>query len=135
VEPIDWLRLNVPGFDALSDDERAAIRDFAMLWSLFEGTVLGTRGSAKALISLVDELDSRGAIDLAHLQPAVAHFRLRYYSNGAFTAAFDQHLHFRRGDRRGAAEAFVSGASSDVPSVMKGLLVISFRLRNNLFTA
>ncbi|QUS40611.1 hypothetical protein RPMA_18540 [Tardiphaga alba] len=133
MEPIDWLRVNVPGFEALCEDERAAIRDFSMLWSLFEGTVLGTRGSTKMLLSLVDKLDSLGAIKISPLRPAIAHFRTRYYSNGAFTAAFDQHLHFRRGDQRGIAELFVSGASSEACSVLKGLLVIIFRLRNNLF--
>lgn len=133
MEPIEWLQLTVPGFHDLSEDERAAIRDFAMLWSLLEGTVLGARGNAGALIALVDGLQERGAVNLATLDAAVAHFRGRYYANGGFTAAFDQHLQFRNNDRRPLAETFVSGATNDPAEILKGLLIIVYRLRNNLF--
>ncbi|MGD9670791.1 MAG: hypothetical protein AB7U75_17385 [Hyphomicrobiaceae bacterium] len=133
MEPVEWLQLTVPGFDDLSEAERAAIRDFAMLWSLFEGTVLGARGNTGALVAMVDRLHERGAVDLATLGAAVAHFRDRYYANGGFTPAFDQHLHFRNNDHRPLAEAFVSGATNDPAEMLKGLLIIVYRLRNNLF--
>jgi hypothetical protein len=133
VEPIDWLRLKVPVFDVLSEEERAAIRDFSMLWSLFEGTVLGADGNAQALVAVVNELGKRGVIDLVPLGPAIEHFRGRYYANGTFTPAFDQHLHFRGNDRRKVAEAFVSGATNDAAEILKGLLIVIYRLRNNLF--
>lgn len=133
MEPVEWLERTVPGFDNLSEEERAAIRDFAMLWSLFEGTVLGAQGSAQSLVDFVDTLQAHGAVDVTDLAPAIAHFRGRYYSNGAFTPAFDQHLHFRANDQRPIAEAFVSGAANDAPDMLKGLLIIVYRLRNNLF--
>ena len=133
MEPVEWLRHTVPGFDNLSEEERGAIRDFAMLCSLFEGTVLGTRGSAGALVAIVDGLRERGAVDLVALDAAIVHFRGRYYANGVFTPAFDQHLHFRNNDRRPVAEAFVSGATNDPAEMLKGLLIIVYRLRNNLF--
>jgi hypothetical protein len=133
MEPVEWLRLTVPGFDELSEEERAAIRDFAMLWSLFEGAVLDARGNAGALVAIVNRLHERDAVNLATLDAAVAHFRGRYYANGGFTFAFDQHLHFRNNDHRPLAEAFVSGATNDPPEMLQGLLIIVYRLRNNLF--
>lgn len=133
MEPVEWLRHTVPGFDDLSEDERAAIRDFSMLWSLFEGTVLGASGNADALIAMVDGLQDRGAVDVGPLAPAIAHFCGRYYANGAFTPAFDEHLHFKRRDHRPVAEAFVSGATNDPSEILKGLLIVVYRLRNNLF--
>lgn len=131
--PVDWLRQTVPGFDALSEDERAAILDFSMLWSLFEGTVLNAKGSAAAIVAMVDKLRDAGVVDLQPLADAMDHFQNRYYKNGAFTDAFDQHLHFRHNDRRPLAEAFVSGAAADDAEKLKGLLIIVYRLRNNLF--
>lgn len=133
MEPLEWLRHTVPGFDDLSVDERAAIRDFSMLWGLFEGTVLGTRGNASTIIAMVNRLRERGAVDLAPLAVAIGHFRRRYYANGEFAPAFDQHLHFRNNDHRPMAEAFVSGATNDAAEILKGLLIIIYRLRNNLF--
>jgi hypothetical protein len=133
MEPVEWLRLTVPGFDDLSEDERVAIRDFSMLWSLLEGTVLGSRGNAGTLITMVNGLRERGAVDLAPVAAAIAHFRERYYADGEFTPAFDQHLHFRNNDHRPVAEAFISGATNDPVEMLKGLLIIIYRLRNNLF--
>jgi hypothetical protein len=103
----------VPGFDDLSEDARAAIRDFSTLWSLFEGAVLGAQGSAGALIVILDGLRERGVVDLAPLASAIEHSRGRYFANGTFTPAFDQHLHFRNTDHT-VTEAFVSRATNDV---------------------
>ena len=121
MEPVEWLRSTVPGFDDLSEDERRAIGNFSIIWSLFEGSVLNGRGSVRALTSVVDELRQRNTIDLAPLNSAIDHFRGRYFANDTFTTAFDQHLHFRPQDQRPVAEAFVSGQANDEAAILKGL--------------
>jgi hypothetical protein len=39
MDPARWLAKWAPGFDLLSHKERKAIRDFALLWSFYEGIV------------------------------------------------------------------------------------------------
>jgi hypothetical protein len=36
---MQWLLAKAPGFNDLSKEERSAIADFALLWSLFEARV------------------------------------------------------------------------------------------------
>jgi hypothetical protein len=51
MNPLAWLEKTQPGFDQLSTEERDAIRDFSLLWSLYEGTVLAKSGSARAIVA------------------------------------------------------------------------------------
>jgi hypothetical protein len=45
MDPAVWLE-KTAGFNLLSEPERAAIRDFALLWTVYEGTVLNASGNA-----------------------------------------------------------------------------------------
>jgi hypothetical protein len=62
----------------------------------------------------------------------MTHCRGRYYDRVDFTPEFHA-LHFRKRDQRGVAEAFVSNSATDQANIIAGLLIIIFRLRNNLF--
>jgi len=132
MEPVEWLQRTVPGFNDLTDEERAAIRDFSLLWSLFEGTVLGARANAGRIVAMVNGLRDAGGLDLGPFGGAIDHFRGRYYDGRNFTPSFE-HLHFRDGDNRPLVEAFVSGRENDASRILSGLLIIAYRLRNNLF--
>lgn len=44
-----WLNLNAPGYEELGQDEKGAIQDFSLLWSLFEAQVLNTSASADSI--------------------------------------------------------------------------------------
>jgi hypothetical protein len=57
--PSAWLEKTVLGYQLLSDQEREAIKDFALLWSLYEGRILHTSGDAKEIIRAVNSLKDR----------------------------------------------------------------------------
>ena len=132
MQAIRWLRQMVPDFDQLSDAELTAIRDFPLLWSLFEGTVLGTSANANSILGAVNALRDHGRLNLAPFRSAIEHFRQRYYDGQNFTLAF-KHLNLRSGDNRHLVEALVSGGAIDEAETLAGLLIIIYRLRNNLF--
>ncbi len=132
MQVLRWLRHMMPGFDQLSDAERSAIRDFSLLWSLFEGTVLATSANANSIVGAVNALRDQGRLTLAPFRRAIEHFRQRYYDGQNFTPAFE-HLNLRGGDNRPLVEAFVSGGAIDEAETLAGLLIITYRLRNNLF--
>jgi hypothetical protein len=131
MNPFAWLEKTVPGFRLLSGQERDAIRDFAFLWSLYEGTILDTAGNAKAIIDSVTLLKNSGKLSLEPLRPAIKHFLVRYYDETDFTYAFHE-LHLRRNDHRELVEKVIRGQSSDDAEVLSAALIIVFRLRNNL---
>ena len=51
---MQWLLANAPGFNNLSEDERNAIVNFSLLWSLFEARILNNSGSSNRICNVVD---------------------------------------------------------------------------------
>jgi hypothetical protein len=45
---MEWLK-GSQGLQDLADDELNAIRDFGLLWGLFEGVAMATRGSQQEI--------------------------------------------------------------------------------------
>lgn len=127
---IEWLHKKAPGFADLSGDERNAIMQFSLLWSLFEANALKTNGSAKAIIALTKHWAKQGGLDKDSFAVALAYFQDRYVENGAFTYHFG-HLHFRNGDRQELVERILKGGSDDPADIAAAVLIIVYRYRNN----
>src|SRR5262245_18893856 len=104
----DWLERMAPGFDLLSSPEREAMKDFSLLWTLYEGKVLQTSASATAIIRAVDSLKSRGRLILDPYRPAIEHFTARYFDGSNLTNAF-RGLHLRQNDCRELVEGVLRG--------------------------
>jgi hypothetical protein len=127
-----WLQANAPGFNHLAEDERAAITDFALLWSLFESRVLNTQGNVTAICDSINAWRIAGTLDADAFDADLAYFRQRYYADGAFTYHFGD-LHFKNPDREALVRAVIDGSDNDPSSRMAAALIIVFRYRNNLF--
>lgn len=128
----EWLTIYAPGFADLSREEREGIAHFAFLWSLFEGRVLQTEGSPARLVELAKTMMEQGNIDLTLFAAPLEHFRNRYWQDGRTTRLFDG-LNFRGRDRRPLVESILSGQAHGPDEVVCALLLIVYRLRNNLF--
>jgi hypothetical protein len=132
VNPLAWLEKTVPGFALLSGQEREAIMDFSLLWSLYEGTILNAVGNANAIIRAVTSLKNSGRLSLESSRPAINHFLERYYDGTDFTHAFHE-LHLRGNDHSALVEKVVRHHASDDAEILSAVLIIVFRLRNNFF--
>ena len=127
---IKWLQNHAPGFADLSGEEREAIMQFSLLWSLFESGALKTNGNAKAIVDLTTHWSNQGGLTTYSFAQALAYFQNRYVQNGAFTYHFD-HLHFRRGDRQELVERALKGDTDAPADIAAAVLIIVFRYRNN----
>jgi len=58
----EWLNLNAPGFEELSNEEKNAIMHFSLLWSLFEAQVLNTSASANSICSKINSWSDAGVL-------------------------------------------------------------------------
>lgn len=129
---IDWLCAKAPGFSDLSENERAAIMHFSLLWSFFEAKALHTHASAISILALVHEWASNGRLNIAPFATSLAYFRDRYFNQGAFTEHF-RGLNLRRNDSPDLVGAVLKGESTNDADTVSALLIVVFRLRNNLF--
>jgi hypothetical protein len=132
MNPIQWLEQNAPGFDALSEQERAAIAHFALLWSFFEARALSTRGSSRAILALTHEWSAQGRLATEPFADSLIYFQLRYYANGVETPHLAS-LNLRQNDCRDLVHAVLKGENANPADCIAALLIVVYRLRNNLF--
>jgi len=132
MDPTDFLRALVPGFADLSDEERSAIANFTLLWSAMEGRMIQSNANPASLAEVVKTLSAQGRLQPARFDKSLAYFRGRYFQGAAFDDRFEQLL-FRKNDQRPLVEAVLSGKDADTEHVVLALLMIAYRLRNNLF--
>jgi hypothetical protein len=131
-DPIEWLCAKARGFQALSQEERDAIMHFALLWSLFEGTALDTYACATSILEVSRRYETEGRLKEEKFRGCLIYFRNRYLQNNEFTEHFAG-LRFRNNDNRKLVENVLKGENNNVGDTLAALLIIVYRLRNNLF--
>ena len=129
--PIEWLNLYAPGFALLSDDERRAIMEFSLLWSFFEARALDTAASSARIGALVKSWNEDESLSLVPFAESLAHYKQRYFRNGAPTEHYAGLL-LRPTDNPALVEAVLNGANEDPTDCVTVLLIVVYRLRNNL---
>lgn len=132
MEPLEWLNRHVPGFADLQAEERDAIANFSLLWSLFEARCLDENVSSSAIQELVTHWAANDRFDPAIFREALAYFRERHFDNGEPTYHFD-YLHLRRADKPDLVRAVLRGDDNDCMNCVTVVLIVVYRLRNNLF--
>ena len=128
--PMEWL-IATQGLQGLDEQEFDAIRDFTLLWGLFEVRAMGTRGSQNEVVAAVGRMALQDPLPEA-FTTALAFWRYRYWENGGPNASFDA-LHFAVNQHRTDALAVLSSSNNNPAAVTTALLQIAMRLRNNLF--
>lgn len=127
-----WLAGKAPEFSQLQPDEKSAIYDFSLLWSIFEGSKLSCNCNVRKLRQFVSQVKQRGCLGNFNIDEYVQYLQSRYYVDGSFTHHYEQ-LHV---DRSGNPSEVLDMLCNDRCSKEKqliGCLVVIFRLRNNLF--
>lgn len=128
--PMEWL-VATQGLGGLHPEEIEAIRDFTLLWGLFEGKAMGMEGSQPKVVAAVDRMALPNPL-VPEMAEALVFWRHRYWQEGAPTPAFGA-LHFRPNAYRRLVIEVLSEARDGRAEVLKALLLIILRLRNNLF--
>jgi hypothetical protein len=129
---MQWLLGRAPGFADLAEEERNAIVDFSLLWSLFEARILNNAGSANTIRAAVDRWHQEGSLQAEAYNTQLAYFRQRYFANGAFTYRFD-HLHLRRSDQTPLVRSVIDSTNNDPRCRVAAVFIVILRYRNNLF--
>ncbi|HRF08962.1 MAG TPA: hypothetical protein PL193_10005 [Xanthobacteraceae bacterium] len=128
----DWLAVKFPSFRRLRNEEIEAISDFTLLWSLYEQAILNLDGNPTSIYNAAIEIMDNEDLLPAEFERAIEYFQDRYIANGTFNAHFES-LNFRTRDRRQLVEAVLIGEAESAGRRLAALLLIVYRLRNNLF--
>lgn len=127
-----WLEARAPGFQDLPDGDRRAIFDFAFLWSLFEAEIMEANARVDRITEKVKSWAAADMLGGDLYEAELAYFRDRYFANGEITYHYP-FLDLRKADHPDLVEAVIRGANNNPRDRMLALLMIVWRLRNNLF--
>ena len=128
----NWLMQNAPELFQLKQEELSAITHFLFLWSLYEAEILNCHSSAKAIEKATKQLAKEGLLTNDIFEPQINYFRNRYYVRGEFTCYFKD-LNLRRNNSPELVKEVLRGVNSNLNDVVSALLIIVYRIRNNLF--
>jgi hypothetical protein len=129
-----WITENMLGGTELRPEATSAVASFTMMWNLFEGVVCGNHANVNEFERLAARLADAPVDegDLGSLEDCLAFWSFRYRNPEGFSSRFDG-LHFRPNDRREIVEDVLLGNRGDLKDKLLSLMVIVYRLRNNLF--
>lgn len=128
----EWLRARVPGYQKLRGAERDAVTGFLHFWALFEGRLVDERAGPGKICDLAARWREDGLAHSAPVQAALAYWRRRFFAGGVPNERFENLL-FRPNDRGELVEAIMAEERDDAESTLAAVLLIIYRLRNNLF--
>ncbi|SCW71995.1 hypothetical protein [Mucilaginibacter sp. NFR10] len=123
---INWInqKLNIN----LDPNGLESIKDFSLIWNIFERIVCGMRFTINtAEVSL-----NQNQFQQAEFQACYDYFRNRYTGDAVALNRFD-HLNFRPNDRRAYVRQVLEDPASSIADIVLALTIIVYRLRNNLF--
>lgn len=130
----DWLQANAPFFFELSQQERDAAQNFALLWTLFEAGVAAKRANKSSIERAVGHWCANDSITEQTFAAEIAYFRRRYFRDGEFTEEHDG-LNLDEGSENVRVAINDALRAPDAPlsqSVVLAFLIV-LRYRNNYF--
>jgi hypothetical protein len=128
MSPELWLDANYSEWARLSLAEKTAIRDFPVLWAIFELAATEAEANPDTIRQAVYELAAVPAS--SDLEGCLSYFRNRYYHGGHPT---QHHSYLRMKPKHWATyvQPVLADEESDPRRVLLALLLIVHRLRNN----
>lgn len=128
----EYLEKKGLGYEHLSEDERKAISNFSLMWSLFEAQLFEENASSRKIIAKCKEWEEAPGIDQKLINDHLAYFQVRYIENGKQNYRYE-HLHLRDNDMPDLILGVLKGEVDDISSKMACCLIIILRFRNNYF--
>jgi hypothetical protein len=132
-DEVEWIMgfINNPG--DLTANEINRVKNFVFLWNLYETFACNRSADIPAISLAVDNLLAQGnRFDIEALTDVLNYFKDRYVNIGHLTPRF-YHLGFTNPNHSGIVEHVLLGQNNSESDVLKALLYIVYRYRNNLF--
>ncbi|WP_156480651.1 hypothetical protein [Thauera humireducens] len=129
-----WITENMCGGTRLRPETSTAVANFTLMWNLFEDVVCGNHANVRTFEMLAARLAEAPIAEdnLAVLCDCLAFWTFRYREPEGFSARFAD-LRFRANDQREVVEGVLLGTHGGLNEKLLSLMVIVYRLRNNLF--
>ena len=129
---LDWLNSYYNNSTNFSDEKINAVRDFSLLWNLFESK-LGKRHINIQILSNIAYSIYRSCNQQDFYTPYLQYFQRRYLNEGNNVNQLFLQLVFRPNDRKELVESVLKQTERNPVKIIEAILIIIYRLRNNMF--
>lgn len=116
--------------DEVDTENKNAIMYFALLWSLFESKFCNESANASSICNKCKEVEM--SLDDINFNIFIRYFKDRYITEERLNGKFND-LNFRRNDKKDLVERVLKSETNSNVDIACALLIIVYRLRNNLF--
>lgn len=125
---IDWLKKQNPDFGNLTLTELNTVMHFTLVWSYFEATKLATCASSKSIQAWAKKAD----FNFSKFESSFNYFRNRYFENTESDLNF-KGLNFKNNIDKDFVKKNIQNNKQNSTDNVAALLIVVYRLRNNLF--
>jgi hypothetical protein len=129
---IEWINSYLQHNGLIDREQVQCITSFSLLWNLFEGHYCNQRASIRAFEAIVMRIAEKGILSLNDFNQHIIYFKSRYVTGEQLNSLFHG-LCFRPNDRKELVESILLGKNNDTKDIILSLIIIVYRLRNNLF--
>ena len=134
-----WLNQHQIGYADFDEDDRSAIREFSLIWSVFEFQALLGDARVEAVIAYVDELariaeSDDHALLVAPFIPHLTYFRSQFVDEErSSTNEVFEKIKFEQKEHKDLVSRALITLRDETPELVKALLIIVHSLRDTLF--
>lgn len=127
-----WARASLREAPQLQAATLDVVAGFTFLWNFFEGVACNGQVSVPALGQLADRMANSPLLEHNNVEHCLTFYRFRYLNGDQMQEHF-YGLNFRKNDRQELVEAVLRGTESSLSAKLHALLIIAYRIRNNMF--
>jgi hypothetical protein len=131
-DEIEWINRYLQVAGLIDRSQVECIRNFSLMWNLFEGHVCEQRASLDKFEKIVNKLMIKGYLHCEDYKDHVNYFKSRYITNMGTNSIFDE-LYINNKNSKELVINVLLDKDTNIKSVVMALLIIIYRLRNNLF--
>jgi hypothetical protein len=133
---LEWINQFFDNAVDIQNEGIERVRNFVLLWNMFETFACNKNATVRTIQTAVENINATITISNEMLSPFVDYFANRYFNDDGTSKEIFEGLKFRGGDDIQAKEdvrLILTRQVIESKEVLKGLLFILFRFRNNLF--
>lgn len=132
INVLDFINHYIGGDEDLQPEMFEVIKDFSLLWSLFEGQIFETNFNVRLLENKIIRWSQENLINSEYFSKVLEYFKHRYFENGEESEHF-RRLNFRSSHHESLVRSVLLGQKTDLISLIQAVVIIIYRFRNNFF--
>ena len=129
-----WIANNTSGGTELSAVTQRSLADFTIMWNFFESTLCNNRASVNEFKRIIANFQPAqlDQMTIQKLNSCLSYWRTRYCISDGFNQLFNE-LNFRLNDCKTDVKEVLNETKIDLRDKIFALMILIYRLRNNLF--